>query len=41
MTGVVTAVLWLLRPPCPIKVFSNPTDAEAWLFSLNSELEAG
>lgn len=41
MAGVVTAVLWLLRPPCPMKVFSNPTDAEAWLLSLNGELKAG
>ncbi len=37
MTGVVTAVLWLLRPPCPMKVFSNPANAEAWLFSLDDE----
>jgi hypothetical protein len=41
MAGVVTAVLWLFRPPCPMKVFSNPADAEAWLFSLNGELKAG
>jgi len=38
MGGVVTAVLWLMRPPCPMKVFSNPADAEAWLFSLDNEL---
>ena len=36
-TGIVTAVLWLLRPPCPMKVFSNPADGEAWLFSLDDE----
>ncbi len=38
MGGVVTAVLWLMRPPCPMKVFSNPADAEAWLFPLDNEL---
>jgi hypothetical protein len=37
MAGVVTAVLWFMRPPCPMKVFSNPAEAEAWLFSLESE----
>lgn len=37
MAGVVTAVLWLMRPPCPMKVFSSQADAEAWLFSLDSE----
>ena len=41
MAGVVTAVLWLLRPPCPMKVLSNQPDAEAWLFSLDSELYPG
>ncbi len=38
MAGVVTAVLWLMRPPAPMKVFSNRAEAEAWLFSLDSEL---
>jgi hypothetical protein len=38
MAGVVTAVLWLLRPPAPMRVFSNPSDAEAWLFALDDEL---
>ncbi|MDH3201158.1 MAG: hypothetical protein OEM15_09715 [Myxococcales bacterium] len=38
MAGVVTAVLWLMRPPAPMKVFSNLADAEAWLFSLDNEL---
>ncbi|MGB5694650.1 MAG: hypothetical protein WBM46_03275 [Polyangiales bacterium] len=38
MAGVVTAVLWLMRPPAPMRVFSNPADAEAWLFSLDTEL---
>ncbi len=37
MAGVVTAVLWLMRPPAPMKVFSNQVDAEAWLFSLDNE----
>jgi hypothetical protein len=37
MAGVVTAVLWLFRPPAPMKVFSNVADAEAWLFSLEDE----
>jgi hypothetical protein len=41
MAGVVTAVLWFMRPPCPMKVFSNPSDAEAWLFSLDGELKTG
>lgn len=40
MSGVVTAVLWLMRPPCPMKVFTDPADAEAWLFSLDSELHS-
>jgi hypothetical protein len=38
MAGVVTAVLWLMRPPCPMKVFSTQADAEAWLLSLDHEL---
>jgi len=38
MAGVVTAVLWLMRPPAPMRVFSNLADAEAWLFSLDSGL---
>jgi len=38
MAGVVTAVLWLMRPPAPMRVFSRPADAEAWLFSLDTEL---
>ena len=40
MSGVVTAVLWLMRPPCPMKVFSKAADAEAWLFSLDNEQRA-
>lgn len=38
MAGVVTAVLWLMCPPAPMRVFSNPADAEAWLLSLDNEL---
>lgn len=40
MAGVVTAVLWLMRPPAPMRVFSNLADAEAWLLSLDNELFA-
>ncbi len=31
MRGVVTAVLWFVRPPMPMKVFTNQADAEDWL----------
>lgn len=31
MAGVVTAVLWLVPPPCPMKMFTNEADAVAWL----------
>jgi hypothetical protein len=34
---ILTGVLWMTRSPCPMKVFSNRADAEAWL---RSELEA-
>lgn len=36
MRGVVTAVLWFVTPPCPVKVFTKPTDAENWLLSLDA-----
>jgi hypothetical protein len=29
--GVIKVVLWLLRDPYPIEVFSNVADAEQWL----------
>ena len=34
---ILMGVLWMTRSPCPMKVFSNRADAEAWL---RSELEA-
>lgn len=34
MRGVVTAVLWFVRPPCPMKVFTKERDAEEWLATL-------
>ena len=37
MSGVVTAVLWLVQPPSPMKVFSNVAEAEAWLLSLQGD----
>lgn len=29
--GFVTAALWFLTPPIPMRVFATPRDAEAWL----------
>ena len=29
--GVMTAVLWLIDPPAPMKVFTDPNEARAWL----------
>lgn len=40
MNGAITAVLWLLRPPSPIKVLSDPVDALAWFESIDPDLYA-
>jgi hypothetical protein len=29
--GVLTALLWLTRPPMPVRAFSAPADALAWV----------
>lgn len=31
MAGVVTAVLWLVPPPCPMKMFTSEAEAVSWL----------
>lgn len=30
-SGVLTAILWLRRPPWPLQAFADPEDAHAWL----------
>ena len=29
--GVITALLWVIRAPAPMRVFTDPDDARAWL----------
>lgn len=29
--GLYTAMLWLVRPPCPVRAFDDEADARAWL----------
>lgn len=38
--NVLTAVLWIIRSPCPMKVFSDRAEAEAWLASEVNAREA-
>jgi hypothetical protein len=35
--GVLTAVLWLQRPPWPIQAFSDPDDAYRWIIRRHYE----
>lgn len=37
LAHILTGVLWMTRTPCPMKVFSDRAEAEAWL---RSECEA-
>lgn len=34
LEGMITAVLWVVRPPIDWKTFSDPLEAEQWLRSL-------
>lgn len=38
LRGVITAVLWFITPPCPIRVFTDRAKALAWLRSMSSTL---
>jgi len=37
LRGIITAVLWMTTPPCPMRVFDDRLEAERWLLS---ELDA-
>ena len=36
--GVITAILWFVPPPCPLKVFTDQAKAIEWLKSMSSTL---
>jgi hypothetical protein len=33
LRGIITAVLWMTTPPCPMKVFDDRLEAERWLLA--------
>jgi len=39
--GAITAILWFITPPCPIRVFTDRAKAIAWLRSMSSTLSDG
>lgn len=32
--GMITAILWMTSPPCPMKVFDDREEAERWLLEM-------
>lgn len=37
LRGIITAVLWMTAPPCPMRVFDDRAEAERWLASMIAE----
>lgn len=33
LRGIITAVLWMTTPPCPMRVFDDRLEAERWLLA--------